>query len=302
MRKAHTLSGITLLVALLASAPGAIAQAPRISVKIISTFDYPSAVYVILGTGQINNTGKYVGGVQDTAGSVYGFTANVSGNFSQPFGFPGGFGNFTEANGIRRGGEVCGSYVAEEGSRGFFRRGSSFQSYSAPFEGGVPTAVNSINDAGDFVGDYYVSPSLLAFAVIDEAFITIPLSGISPEATGINNVGQVIGNYFDDSLTSQHGFLRAADGTITAPADFRGADTTLPRAINDAGYIVGLWTDNRKAEHAFVMKLPDTFLAYDMPSADITDFTGINNAGQICGFWQDPHGQRHVLIAQLQTQ
>jgi uncharacterized membrane protein len=302
MRKAHTLPAITLLIALLASAPAAIAQVSHISISIISTFDFPSSSYIIVGTGQINDTGKYVGGVQDTAGSVFGFTANVSGNFSQPFAFPGGFGSFTDANGIRRGGEVCGTYVAAEGSRGFFRRGSSFQSYSAPFVGGVPTAVNSINDAGDFVGDYYVSPSLFAFAVIDEAFITIPLPGISPEATGINNLGQVVGNYFDDSLTSQHGFVRAADGTVTAPADFRGANTTMLRAINDAGYIVGLWTDNRKAQHAFVMKLPDTFISYDMPSANITDFTGINNVGQICGFWQDPHNQRHVLIAQLQTQ
>src|ERR1044071_7327217 len=286
MRKAHTLPAIALLIALLASAPAVVAQAPQTSIAIISTFDYPSPAYVILGTGQITDKGEYVGQVQDIAGSVFGFTANANGTFSQPFGFPGATGNFTKAIGIRRGGEVCGTYVAEEGSLGFFRRRSFFRSYSAPFEGGVPTVLNSINDSGNFVGEYYLSPSLLAFAVIDEAFITIPLDGVSPEATGINNLDEVVGYYFDDSLTAQHGFVRAADGTLTAPVDFRGANTTTPRAINDVGYMVGLWTDDRKAQHAFVMKLPDTFIAYDIPSADITDFTGINNAGQICGFCQ----------------
>jgi len=90
-------------------------------------------------------------------------------------------------------------------------------------------------------------------------------------------------------------------GTLTMQIDFPGAVATVPRAINDSGYIVGLWRDNRYL-HAFVMQLPDTFITYDLPGASGTYFTGINNAGLICGAYSDQRFNSHILIAQLVVQ
>ncbi|HEY1582016.1 MAG TPA: hypothetical protein VGF73_02830 [Chthoniobacterales bacterium] len=178
--------------------------------------------------------------------------------------------------------------------------GTSFKTYDAPVPNVSGTTVDSINNAGDFVGIYTVSGGSAAFAYasIDGPFITIPLGDNLPEASGINNLTQVVGSYGDS--TGFHGFLRDPGETITATIDFPGAVQTVPLAINDAGYIVGYWTDNRTS-HAFVIHLPDIFLSYDAPGVIGTSFSGINSSGLISGISTDKQRVAHVLIAQLQV-
>jgi len=81
--------------------------------------------------------------------------------------------------------------------------------------------------------------------------------------------------------------------------DFPGAVYTMPKAINDSDYIVGVWIDGNVDSHGFVIKLPDTFISYDVPGAEETVLTGVNNSGQIIGSYQDAQGVYHGLVAQL---
>ena len=85
------------------------------------------------------------------------------------------------------------------------------------------------------------------------------------------------------------------------PVDFPSALRTMPRAINDSGYIGGSWAAET-FDHGFVIQLPDTFVSYDVPGAIVTVITGINNSGQICGYYQDQQFGVHGFIAQLVEQ
>ena len=60
-------------------------------------------------------------------------------------------------------------------------------------------------------------------------------------AGGINNRGQIVGQYMD--ARGEHGYLRDARGRLTT-FDLPGALATAPTRINDRGQIVGLYSDN----------------------------------------------------------
>jgi hypothetical protein len=52
--------------------------------------------------------------------------------------------------------------------------------------------------------------------------------------------GAITGYYFDGNGT--HGFVRAAQGTITA-FDVPGSTVTFPVNINDSGFVTGWYQD-----------------------------------------------------------
>src|SRR5215471_6335252 len=57
--------------------------------------------------------------------------------------------------------------------------------------------------------------------------------------TGINKQGEIAG-YWIDPAFAFHGFVRAADGTITS-FDWPGGISTVAESINDAGAIAGYY-------------------------------------------------------------
>src|SRR5438034_1048014 len=71
----------------------------------------------------------------------------------------------------------------------------------------------------------------------DYTFTTIDVpGGFKTDAVGINNAGQIVGE-FRDATGAGHGFLDTA-GTFTT-IDVPGAFRTSASGINDAGQIVG---------------------------------------------------------------
>ncbi|MGD0515396.1 MAG: hypothetical protein ABSA29_18995 [Terriglobales bacterium] len=56
---------------------------------------------------------------------------------------------------------------------------------------------------------------------------------------------------YTDSADIEHGYVRAADGTIT-DFDPTGSTQTEPWGINDAGDVVGYWTDTNTVVHGFL--------------------------------------------------
>ena len=263
-----------------------VVQAQDISVTLLSTFDSPPGSS--LSTGKINDSGTCAATLVHLS-TVLGCRIYAGGVFSAPFSEPGDDVGYTTAEGINAGGEVCGRYDGFGVTHGYFRRGASFKSYDVPANGVDGTTVEGLNNAHNFVGIYTANGHTAAFAYasIDGNLITIPISGILPEATGINNLNDVVGDYGDNRGVF-HGFMRASDGTLTFPIDFPGTETqtTAPLAINDSA-------------HAFVIHLPDTFLSYDVPGGTGTSFTGINNSGLIVGTYQDEQHKVHGLLAQL---
>ena len=89
----------------------------------------------------------------------------------------------------------------------------------------------------------------------------------------INAGGEITGMYFDTN-NAYHGFLRAADGTITE-FDAPGAGTgghrgTTPLSIDAAGDITGIYTDNSALRHGFMRAANGTITDFDVTGAGTT--------------------------------
>ena len=133
----------------------------------------------------------------------------------------------------------------------------------------------------------------LSFTTID-----VPFSGVlETQAIGINNRGQIVGNYITSGGLEQ-GFLddRGAFSSIVAP--FPGTDQTLAFKINDKGQIVGIYHNIVTGAHGFVDD-NGKFSPIDVPFSGAHDTSplGINNRDQIVGAYVDAGGIIHGFLA-----
>lgn len=137
---------------------------------------------------------------------------------------------------------------------------------------------------------------------------TIPLA--------INSAGVVTGP-FRDANSSFHGFVRAADGSMTT-FDVPGAGTfttsgTVPLALDSQGNIVGTYLASDSATgtdmyHGFLRTAAGVITTFDPPgaaspsSADVwakyigTFATCLNDSGMVAGTYSDANGIRHGFL------
>jgi hypothetical protein len=139
------------------------------------------------------------------------------------------------------------------------------------FNGTIPT---SINIEGAIAGYYVNSINVLhAFLRSPEGKFTsfeAPGADTAAEsfngtvATGINDLGEITGYYFDASGL-QHGFLRGATGRFTSFDVPGAAGFSNPVAINLEGSVVGYYVDPNSQFHAFLRKPNGSFVSFDGP-------------------------------------
>ena len=106
---------------------------------------------------------------------------------------------------------------------------------------------------------------------------------------GINNLGQMVGGYFDATQDVQHGFL--ADANTFTTIDFPGSSSTWLNGINDRGQMVGSYADDVTGTwHGFLTD-GTTFTVLDFPNVQGqlpgTFLSDIDNAGRIVGYYGD---------------
>jgi probable HAF family extracellular repeat protein len=77
--------------------------------------------------------------------------------------------------------------------------------------------------------------------------------------------------------------------------DFPGAVGTLASGINDAGAVVGRYTDSSGTNHGFLWQ-GGSFTTRDVPGALSTQVIGINNTGDIVGGYADSSGRAHGFV------
>ena len=166
----------------------------------------------------INNPGQMVG-VDDSGGS-HGVFRDSNGSYSRillsperpgcgtPFGgFGFGINNLVQIVGF----DTCGS--------GFIAAGlsESYKTFDCP-NSPVQTRVEGINDLGQAVGFCFYGtngqPQYAFSRDVNGNITSLSQPGwISSEARGINNAGQIVGNFSDGS--GQHGFFRDKDGSVS---------------------------------------------------------------------------------------
>lgn len=94
---------------------------------------------------------------------------------------------------------------------------------------------------------------------------------------GINNSGQIIGQY-TDSAGDSHGYV-LFDGNFTAiNVPFQGAVNTYPECINDKGDIVGIWDSNQGFE-----EIGGVYSEIQVPGSASTWPFGINDSDDVVG-------------------
>ena len=308
---------ITRLLPLLSLVAFSFASAGTVQL-VVPTYDYtPGKAENTVGDAIANN-GTNVG--QYNHNATHGsFTRSKKGRFSRPILFPGA--TVTNAAGINSSGLVCGSFEVNVPempqnkeragfpdrpeniivTHGFFFDGSTYTQFDLP--GSDNTYLTGVNDAGDFCGYSSTTTGFhIGFVSIGGVITTFSGPGgvtISPLA--INNLGQIVGYY--NPPDSAHGFFREADGTLTNPVDYPNAKYTTLSGINDAGLIIGWYTNVGNVTSGMVVQNFNLFTSYSHPDAtnNTTLFHGVNNANLISGHYQvDASGSgNHAFIARF---
>jgi len=299
------------------------------SVTTYIEFDAPGA-----GTGAYQGTlpisanaaGAVTGTYTDASGLAHGFIRDSNGNLT-PFSAPGagtGASLGTFAVSINTADAIVGVYAdASNVYHGFVRDSSGhITSFDAPGVGTVPyegTIPTSINTAGVVAGTY-VDPEGPAHGFVRDSSghitsfdVTNPPGGTFP--LGINAAGAIVGMYQLPECLAQggggnayHGFVRAANGTITTfDAPGAGCTGTDPISINQAGEIAGSYTDTNCVRHGFVGSPSGTITPFDAPGAGAgigwlqgslagTLAMSINSAGDVTGGFADDNGVYHGFL------
>ncbi len=171
------------------------------------------------------------------------------------------------------------------------------------FPGSLSTNVNGINHGVTTSRIEIVGTAAQGFLasvsekkVTTEKYQALDYPHVSTEVTpiGINDSGQIVGTYIDNSDVS-HGFVRNGVKFTTLAVPFAGATSTVPLANNDAGEIVGGWTDNGGVTHAFTL-VGSTYTSFDYPGATYTQANDINTQGDIVGYYRDSSGVYHGFL------
>src|SRR5208283_4104740 len=166
----------------------------------------------------INDSGQFVGSYTNSSGNNDGFL--YSGGIYTTIDPPGSAS--TVAHGINASGKIVG-YYTDNGANyhGFLDSGGVYTTIDPPAS--TYTIVNSINSYGQIAG-YYKDSSGNRYGFLDSGGvytrINDPLAsksnGINDSGTviyGINNAGEAVGFYIDNS-SNYHGFL-ASGGVYT---------------------------------------------------------------------------------------
>jgi hypothetical protein len=216
-----------------------------------TTLDDPSATN---GTQalDINNTGEIVGNYYDGSGA-YGFL--YSGGVYTTLG-PGDL--QTHASGINDADVIVGDYLDGGADHGFLfsLHVGTYYTIDDPSagqggnNGTMAIGVNAPGAGTQIVGSYYDGKGTHGFLYSNGAYTILddPLAAGVTVAKGINDAGQIVGNYFDSANIS-HSFIYS-NGVYTT-IDPPGAQSSDAYGINDGGQIVGSCSiDN--ASHGFL--------------------------------------------------
>ena len=230
----------------------------------------------------INDAGQIAGTVTNAAGVTQAFVAAVTPNYV--FGSPAPTASSTVVNAAgNNGGEVVGTTTNGSGvDLGFIDKAGVITTFQDT--GATSTDITAVNAGGTLTGFSSAGAGANGqwFTVTSDGVVTDHADdGDSITPTAINAGGEVVG---DDGL---NGFF-AVGGALTV-LSAPGATGTLVSAVNDAGEIVGNYTDASGVQHGFT-DIGGVFATIDPAGSTSTEVAGVNNGGEIAGTYIDSSG------------
>jgi probable HAF family extracellular repeat protein len=211
----------------------------------------------------------------------------------------------TVINGINAPGLLTGTYIdSTGGSHAFFSPSQGvFTTLTPP--GSVRSQSGFLNAQGQVVGTYRTSDQkrhgfLWSRGTFINTMINVPGDDamLGTVAFGINDLGQIVGDYVASSQPSpadglRHGFL-LSQGTYTT-LDPPGSTFTVAEGINNAGVIVGVYFDADGQRHGFFLS-NGVYTKIDVPGSTATAVNSINAQGQIVGSYDDVNHSTHGFL------
>lgn len=122
------------------------------------------------------------------------------------------------------------------------------------------------------------TPVLLNGAKATPITFSVPTGNLN--VNSINNFGSIVGAGKIGDLKF-HGFKRWSNGKVVI-LDYPSAAQTVPMSINDAGAVVGYYTDSSGQSHGFLY-VNGKWATLDYPKATGTSLVGISNDGEMVG-------------------
>jgi probable HAF family extracellular repeat protein len=269
-------------------------------IEVFGLIAYPGARATF--AARMNDQGQIVGAYSNEPNTPafnlpHGFLRNSSGVFTS-IDVPGA--RRTQPFGINNLGQIVGEYVDQNGrSHGFLWNNGDFTTIDAPGPDGTSTIAFDINDSGQilcttFAGSIVSGLDTSFLRDANGVFTEIIIPGGSRVvAYGINNGGQIVGDY-EDTARNGHGFV-LSQGVVTKIDAPDATGFTKVYDINDGGQLAGAYDI---VGHGYLKDTRGSFVTIDHPEAvRVTgEPIGINNLGQIVGAYVDANGIFHGFI------
>jgi hypothetical protein len=195
---------------------------------------------------------------------------------------------YTQAWAINDAGRIVGLEVDSSGAHGYQKDGANYTTIDYP--GTVGSTYAFGNNSNDQIVGIWVDFRAHAYVKDGSSFTTLNY-GSRDYAWGINDSGQIIGDYFDGT---DHGFEVNADGSNFTSFDYPGEQNTEATGINNAGQVVGVYRDAGSQFHGY-LKDGSNFTTIDYPGAINSRAIRINNTGEILGQYTDASGDHGYL-------
>jgi hypothetical protein len=245
------------------------------------------------GLGNFSTSTFGVNANGDTAGAAGGGTlgannegwVNIGGTVTTFYGS--GTSN-TFVNAINASGEFVGQwYDTGNLSHGFSGvvSGGSAQITQITYPGATQTACVGINDSGEITGYYFDSSGFAhGFTYSGGVFTTSVLTGIA----GVNKNGAYVGTYLGPG-NIDYGYMASKVAFKPTTVKVPKAQSTSTWAVNNAGVLVGQYTNSKGVTHGMMMN-GTTVTNIDDPKglAGTTVCTGINKNNDIVGYYAPP--------------
>ncbi len=187
-----------------------------------------------------------------------------------------------------------GTYVDSTGkTHGLMATLSTVKNIDDPKGSTICLAINSSNV---IVGNYYdTSGNPHGFEYSGGKFTDIPgpAGALSSDATGINDTGEISGDFYSGSDGLHHGFVLKSG--VYTQLDVPGAYETYGGGINASGLTTFFWVDFSGYIQSSLYN-GTSYTTIDVPGAASTYAQGIDTAGDIVFFWFDPYGVAHSAL------
>jgi hypothetical protein len=161
--------------------------------------------------------------------------------------------------------------------------GATITTFDVPAAFSGFTFGDDINNAGVIVGTYRNGSGAHGFILDDGVFTTVDVVGaaFATQLTGVNDVGQVAGQYRDAATGNFLGFVQDGASVVLLDAA-QPQPNTFVQGINNAGRVVGSVGGGGSPSRGFIYE-GGVFEFFDAPGAFSTQAFGINNAGLVVG-------------------